>query len=228
METFAEDCYFMTGPTATGSGYNVMTVDLLGQGVNTDQGLFLEARPNIPLKAAIDYVLARSETDPDRLAMFGFSWGGHIVLKGAQNEPRLKALIANPATYDIYGAARAQQSGSSRGDPVSTLVFEKLAWRFGLKISVFFPRMVKAFEYLLYAKANCKQIRCPTLCMAGEGEARIALTQTRECFRQLPNPKKKLAILTKVEGGEAHCQVNNLGLLNQVIFDWLDEVFLTV
>ena len=40
METFAEDCYFMTGMTGRERGYNVMTVDLPGQGVNPDQGLF--------------------------------------------------------------------------------------------------------------------------------------------------------------------------------------------
>jgi hypothetical protein len=64
-----------------------------------------------------------------------------------------------------------------------------------------------------------------TLCMAGESEAKVTLDQTRECFKRLPNPNKKLAILTREEGGDAHCQVNNLKLLNQVIFDWLDEVF---
>jgi hypothetical protein len=27
------------------------------------------------------------------------------------------------------------------------------------------------------------------------------------------------------EGADAHCQINNLSLLQQVVFDWLDEVF---
>jgi hypothetical protein len=33
-----------------------------------------------------------------------------------------------------------------------------------------------------------------------------------------------MIIFTKEQGGEAHCQVNNLALPNQAIFDWLDEV----
>ena len=30
---------------------------------------------------------------------------------------------------------------------------------------------------------------------------------------------------TREQGGEAHCQVNNLALPNEVMFDWLDEGF---
>jgi hypothetical protein len=40
----------------------------------------------------------------------------------------------------------------------------------------------------------------------------------------LPNPKKKMVIFTKEQGGEAHCQVNNLALPNTTMFDWLDAV----
>jgi len=86
-------------------------------------------------------------------------------------------------------------------------------------------RLVKGFEYLLFARANRGAIRCPTLCMAGEGEAKVTLALARECYEQLPNPSSKLVVLTAEQGGEAHCQVSNLSLLNQVIFDWLDEVF---
>ena len=41
----------------------------------------------------------------------------------------------------------------------------------------------------------------------------------------LPNPKKALHIFTEEEGADAHNQVNNLSLLHQVVFDWLDEVY---
>ena len=65
----------------------------------------------------------------------------------------------------------------------------------------------------------------PDPVLAGEGEAPITLQIARECFEQLPHPMKKLVIFTKEEGGEAHCQVNNLALPNGVMFDWLDRVF---
>ncbi len=85
--------------------------------------------------------------------------------------------------------------------------------------------MAKAYDYLVYGTSDPRQISCPTLCLAGEGEAPITLQIARECFAQLPHPLKKLVIFTREEGGEAHCQVNNLALPNGVMFDWLDTVF---
>jgi pimeloyl-ACP methyl ester carboxylesterase len=228
METFAEDCYFMVGTTPLEHGYNVITVDMPGQGKNPEQGLFLQARMGIPVKAVIEHVLSLPDVDPQRLAMFGFSWGGHIVLQGAQDEPRLKALIANPPMPDVFRAAKAQQSGNGRGDPVARQVFAQIAWRFGAKITWELKPILKRFgmiyDYLFHGKADCRRITCATLCMAGEGEAPITHEMARKCYQELPHPQKALRILTREEGGEAHCQVNNLPLLNRVIFEWLEEV----
>jgi pimeloyl-ACP methyl ester carboxylesterase len=224
METFAEDCFFVSATAAARRGYNLITVDLPGQGINPDQGLFLEARMGAPVRTLIDYALDRPEVDPRRLALFGFSWGGHIVLQGAQSEPRIQALVANPPMPDIFKAARAQQSGNGRGDPVNQLIFKQLAWRFGLQIEAIWPRMVKAWQYLVSAKADCRRITCPALFMAGEDEARITLELARQSYALLPNPRKQLAVLTRDEGGAAHCQIDNLPLLNRVILDWLEGV----
>jgi hypothetical protein len=110
------------------------------------------------------------------------------------------------------------------------MVFEQIAWRMGLKISLnvrdIAGRVAKAYDYLVHGRADPREIACPTLCLASAGEeASITLKIARECIQQLPHPMKKLRIFTKEEDGEAHCQVNNLALPNGVIFDWLDEVF---
>jgi hypothetical protein len=55
----------------------------------------------------------------------------------------------------------------------------------------------------------------------------VTLDQTRQTYERLPNPRKRLAILTKDGGGAAHCQIDNLELLNRVLFDWLDEIWTT-
>ncbi len=46
--------------------------------------------------------------------------------------------------------------------------------------------------------------------IAGESEAQATLEQTRQTYERLPNPRKRLAILTEEIGGAAHCQVDNL------------------
>ncbi len=229
VETWAEDCYFMIGPVGAERGYNVITADLAGQGMNPDRGLHFGARMEVTARALVDYALSRPEVDPDRLALFGFSWGGHIAFKAARFDPRIKAMIANPPMPDVFRSVLAQQKGHNRHDPVSRTAFDQIVWRFGLKIS-FHPRDIaarfgKAWDYLTNGKVNVNQIHCPTLLLAGEGEAPVTLDIVRECFEQLPNPQKKMIIFTREEGGEAHCQVDNLALPNRTIFDWLDEVW---
>jgi pimeloyl-ACP methyl ester carboxylesterase len=233
IETFAEDCYFMIGPAGPQRGYHVLTVDLPGQGVNPKDGLFFEARMGPAVQAVLNYALTRPDIEPKCLAVFGFSWGGHIVFHGAhhdqQHERRSKALIANPAMPDVFRAARAQQVNHGRGDQISRIVLEQIAWRMGLRISLhprdLARRLAKAYDYLRFGKVQLSEIALPVLCLAGEGEAKITLDVARECIVQLPSPLKKLVIFTKEQGGEAHCQINNLALPNQVMFDWLDLVF---
>lgn len=229
IETFAEDCYFMVASAGTQRGYNLMTVDLPGQGLNPDKGLYFGAKMEVPLKAALDYALGRPDVDGERLAVFGFSWGGHIVFKGGQHDSRIRAMIANPPMPNVFRSVLAQQQGTDRSDPLARIVFDQIVWRMGLRIS-FNPRdiarrMAKAYDYFFNGRADPRKIPCPALLLAGEGEAPVTLQIARECYEQMPHPKKKLVIFTKEQGGEAHCQVNNLTLPNGVIFDWLDDVF---
>ncbi|HJR82146.1 MAG TPA: alpha/beta fold hydrolase [Anaerolineales bacterium] len=228
VETWAEDCYFFVGHSGTERGYNVITADLAGQGMNPDKGLHFGARMEDSACALVDYALARAEVDPNRLALYGFSWGGHIAFKAARFDPRIRAMIANPPMPDVFRSVLAQQKVHNRHDPVSRTAFDQIVRRFGLRIS-FNPkdiaaRFAKAWDYLTNGKVDVKQIQCPTLLLAGEGEAPVTLQIVRECFEQLPNPQKKMVIFTREQAGEAHCQVDNLALPNTTMFDWLDEV----
>lgn len=229
VETWAEDCYFMVGPAGAARGFNVITADLAGQGMNPDQGLHFGARMEVTARALVDYALSRREVDPERLALYGFSWGGHIAFKAARFDSRIQAMIANPPMPDVFRSVLAQQKGHNRHDPISRAAFDQIVWRFGLKIS-FNPkdiaaRFQKAWDYLTNGKVDVREIHCPVLLLAGEGESPVTLEITRECFEQLPNPQKKMVIFTREQGSEAHCQVDNLDLPNQTIFDWLEAVW---
>jgi pimeloyl-ACP methyl ester carboxylesterase len=229
IETFAEDCYFMIGPTAVEQGYNFLTVDLPGQGVNPAQGLYFGARMEGPVAAVVDAALRLPEVDPARLALYGFSWGGHIAFKGAEHDPRIQAMIANPPMPDVFRAVLAQQQGHDRNDPVAKLAFQQIVWRMGLRIS-FNPRdiarrMGKAYDYYFHGKADPAKIACPTLCLAGAAEAPVTRQIAQECGQKLPHPQTKVIIFTKQDGSDAHCQVDNLDVPNRAIFAWLAEVF---
>ncbi len=231
IETFAEDCYFMLGHSPLAYGYNVLTIDLPGQGVNPLADAYFEARLQRSVSAMLDVILARDDIDTERVAVYGFSWGGHVVCKAAQHDKRIKAVIANPAMPDVFRAALAQQKGVNRRDPISQSVFKQVAWRMGLKISLnpadIGRRFVKAYDYLMHGKADISQITCPMLCLAGEGEPEITRKIAHEIYAKLPHPAKKLAIFTAAQNGEAHCQINNLALPNQTMLTWLNELWRT-
>jgi len=71
---------------------------------------------------------------------------------------------------------------------------------------------------------NISEISCPVLCMVGEGESEEQMAQAREFYDSLKSPKE-FRIFTAADGADAHCQINNLFLLHQVLFDWLDKIF---
>ncbi|HSK47129.1 MAG TPA: alpha/beta fold hydrolase, partial [Coriobacteriia bacterium] len=228
IETFAEDCYFMVAAEGPRRGYTVITADLPGQGFLPDEGLQFGAQMERPLSALVDYALTRPDVDCSRLAVFGFSWGGHIVFKGARYEPRLAAVIANPPMPDVFRGVLGQQQGQDRKDPISRLVFDQIVWRMGLRIS-WNPRDIahrfgKAYDYYFHGKVDPREIDPPMLLLAGEDEAPVTLKIARETYDKLPNSASQLRIFTREEGGAAHCQIDNLGLPNGVMFDWLAEV----
>ncbi|MTV88407.1 dipeptidyl aminopeptidase, partial [Streptococcus pneumoniae] len=39
------------------------------------------------------------------------------------------------------------------------------------------------------------------------------------------NPQTKLQVFESESGADAHCQVNNLRLAHNIVFDWLDTLF---
>ena len=85
--------------------------------------------------------------------------------------------------------------------------------------------LLEALQVTKGEPVDVDAIECPMLCLAGEGDPPDALVQTREVYDRLANPRKAIRIFTAEEGAEAHTHVNNFPLLHQVIFDWLDEVF---
>jgi hypothetical protein len=68
------------------------------------------------------------------------------------------------------------------------------------------------------------QISCPMLCLVSRGEGHGFLEQANEVYDALTVPKH-FYIFSIEEGADAHCQLNNFSRMQQVVYDWLDDVF---
>ncbi len=68
------------------------------------------------------------------------------------------------------------------------------------------------------------KITCPLLHIAGEAEGPLMVGLGHDFYEKLTCPKTE-RLVRLVEGGEAHCTINNPSLKHQIEFDWLDNVF---
>ena len=84
-------------------GYGVLALDNPGNGESQghSNGLGDNAQP--ALDAGLDYLARRPDVDPARIAGFGLSLGGEVLLEAASRDRRLAAVVSD-------GAARPQDA----------------------------------------------------------------------------------------------------------------------
>ena len=94
-------------------GYGVLALDLPGNGESEghSSGLGDNAQPAVD--SALDYLGRRPDVDPTRIAGFGVSLGGEVLLEGASHDGRLAAVISD-------GAARPQDADRVEHAPLNT------------------------------------------------------------------------------------------------------------
>jgi hypothetical protein len=225
-ETFAEDQYFYVGPAAVARGYNFMTVDLPGQGSLPLEGVVFRPDMETPMKPVVDYALSRPDVDPDRLAAYGISGGGYFVPRAAAYEKRIRACIANSLLYDLDRIFKSSlvQFGDlfKKHDPMTYHIVDMIAWRWGARNPL--DLIAKNHDF----KFDPGLITCPALIVIGEGEyqgSKEVQRQQHAGLEAIQNPHKDLVIAPLNEGGGQHVLGENLSLMSQIVFDWLDEVF---
>jgi pimeloyl-ACP methyl ester carboxylesterase len=238
-DSSGEESYFYLGKAALDRGYNVLQIEGPGQRgtVHMNPGSVFRPDYEVPVKTILDYVLSREDVDPERLAIYGLSYGGYIVLRGAIFDERVKACIANPGWLDMYTFFRKGlptfTHNMSMENAAKILGVSTRFWKLG-EFAVDCFKMIYGVDTPLEIFETMKQynnrglehrITCPLLLLAGEGEGDELMGQQRELLANVQSPIKKLHIFKEAEGADAHCMTNNLMYHNQVIFDWLDEVF---
>jgi uncharacterized protein len=99
-------------------GYGVLALDDPGNGESEghSNGLGDNAQPAVD--AGVGFLARRPDVDPQRIAGFGLSMGGEVLLEGAARVPRLRAVVsdgaARPADSRKYADAGPLESVSGR------------------------------------------------------------------------------------------------------------------
>lgn len=237
FDSTGEELYFFAAAAALQRGYNVLAFDGPGQGEPL-RVQHLPARPDyeVPVSAALDYLMTREEVDRDRIALMGTSMGGYYAARAAAFEPRVKALIVHGVFYDFWEMQATTKPmlarlGKWKSPRMVELVLKLAAyfnpelrwavatgmWVLGVQNPSELLREMRRYSL----KDTAGLIQQPTLILHGERDHFVPREQVDMLYAALKAPKT-LRVFTVEEGAEEHCQMGNMTLLHQVLFDWLD------
>jgi alpha-beta hydrolase superfamily lysophospholipase len=237
------DMYFGSAVAASRRGYHCLLFDGPGQGeMLYEHGLRLRPDWETVVKAVVDVALTLPTVDPKRIALSGWSLGGHLAPRAASGEQRLAACIADPGQPSIADAVRnfaiklgAPPEAVTNLGEIDQQVLDgiwqavtanrKLRWSIvqrgfwvhGVDNLRDYLRSVEQFT--MAGRAGL--ISCPTLLTLAEADPLTAGTQA--FFDALRCPKH-LIRFTTADGAGDHCEMANRSRVNRSVLDWLDGV----
>ena len=236
-DTYVEDLYLLLGPSAFKRGYNLLFVDLPGQGGLPFSGSSMRPDTELPFQKVVDYALSRPEVDAERIAACGISAGGYLVPRALTVERRVRACVACSVISDFYAYmtqnpafVRFTQHPDSlltkllitvRNLKPSMILLDTYAWRWGVKTYAELYEVMKAFTF------DPAALTCPILSIIGEKEYQqgpVSRSQQTQAVDRNQDKRSKLLITTAAEGADAHAMSTNMSLMAQLVFDWLDDI----
>ncbi len=234
-DTSREDLFYFAGYPGWRRNYNVLMVDLPGQGTNPARGLTFTVDASESISACIDWLQQRNPKVKE-VAIYGVSGGGYFTAQAAEKDSRIHAWIASTPIYDVAELFRQEFGAALKapgwfmnsilkivGDvnPSADINLKKYAWQFGTKD--FRSAIDEVFKQAVAVKYD--NITCPSLFLMGEGEGAELRRQTIFLQDELTKQGNDVTLheFTAESGADAHCQLNNLRLVHNVVFDWLDK-----
>lgn len=235
-DTYREDLFFFGGLAGYRRGFNVLMVDLPGQGKLPLRKLTFRHDTEKPVSAVVDWLEAQRLYTPGKLAIFGLSGGGYFTARAVSLEKRFAAWVASTPITNmplLFEREMPKSLVSSPGwlqrplihlagtlNEAAQVNIKKYLWQAG--VASYDEAMEKIVRHCLVDK---EKITCNCLFLVGANEAGELIRQTNELYEHVrANPKNSLRRFRPEEGGDAHCQVNNLPLAQVEIFDWLEAV----
>ena len=237
-DTFREDLFYFAGYPGWKRGYNVLMVDLPGQGLLPDSGLTFQVDSAAPIRAALDWLEAHAAARPAQIAIYGVSGGGYFTAQAVVADKRINAWIAATPILDMQ-AVFTREFGRALAAPgwalntlmrlvgsinaVAAVNLDKYAWQFGT------ADFKSAAQGVLDQAevVDCSSVSIPTLLLLSDGEGPELRRQTLALYEDFKRRGVNVTLreFTDAEGADGHCQLNNLRLTHTVVFDWLDRVF---
>ena len=236
-DTYREDLLYFAGYPGWKRGYNVLMVDLPGQGRTPGQGFTFRVDMGGVISRLLDWLEANARSRPSRVALYGVSGGGYFTAQCAARDSRVKLWIAASPIYDVAEMFRSELGAVLKApgwllgflarvagsvNRSAQINLSKYAWQFGTTdFKAAADGVLEQAEAVAYTGVSC-----PCLFLISEGEGAELRRQARVITDDLlrRGVDATLREFTAAEGADGHCQLNNLRLAHLVVFDWLDRV----
>lgn len=237
-EGTAMEMYFWCAGEGLRRNYNIFLCELPGNPstLYNNPSLTLRADIEVPMKNVLDYLESSKLVDNEKIAIIGYSAGGYFASRTAAFDKRIKALIPNSPLRDIHGMFTAVFPKFLLNRH-SFAIIEPLVQRFAnesikstIELVLWESGINNFFDLVDLTKQASlvdleRNISCPTFALCGEGEGKAFLKQANSFINNISSKTKKLRVFTLEEGAGAHCQIDNLTLAQNAIYDWLDSIF---
>jgi dienelactone hydrolase len=215
LDSFKDELWFMTGRGAVQRGIAVLMVDGPGQG-GTLRRHKVPTRFDyeVPVGRCIDFLSTRNDVDVKRIAVSGSSLGGYYSARAGAKEHRLAACISHGAIWDVEQRFRDRGEGHALAN--------HMKWVFGAKSMA--EAIEKARPFKLEGVLN--EMKCPYLVLHGGHDVLgVENSKTVYEYAKKHGVNVTLRLTTEEETGAEHCQHDTPTLGQELMGDWLADVF---
>ena len=242
FDSTIEELYCWIGAAAKAHGWNCLMFEGPGQwgALKANPGLSFRPDYEKPVGAVVDYLCARPDVDPGKLAIIGYSMGGYLATRGALDQ-RIRACIPNSLVVDCGAAARAGMKGLLKNTTFMDAAFKLMMKvntpaRWGFQHSAWTLGIRNAHEWVqVYQPFSVKDLtdryQHPMFFLFSEDDIRDAAAPSAEIiidtldFMLALKCDRYVRLFTRAEGASSHCQMGGLSYAQAAIFDWLNHVF---
>ena len=215
LDSFKDELWFMTGHGAVQRGIAALLVDGPGQGgALRRQKIVSRYDYEVPVGRCIDWLEKRSDVDASRIAVSGSSMGGYYSARAGSREHRLAACISHGAIWDIG------KRWIERGDDHALAGHMK--WVIGAKTMAEAAVLARNFKL----EGVLDDMRCPYLVIHGGHDVLgVEAVKTVYEYAKSKGVDVTLRLTDAEETGAEHCQHDNPTLGQELMIDWLADVF---
>jgi pimeloyl-ACP methyl ester carboxylesterase len=215
LDSIKDEMWFMQAHGALQRGISVLMIDGPGQGGTLRRhGIVNRPDYEVPIGRCVDYLLSRRDVDPARIAVCGSSLGGYYAARAAAREPRLAACVSHGAIWSIY---ELWKNADERHGLAA-----HIKWVFGVKTMADAVERFRAFTL----QGVLEDMRCPYLILHG-GHDVLGMSQASRVYEyaKAHGVDVTLRFVTPEETGAEHCQHDNPTIGQELLGDWLADVF---